>query len=123
MAAVKRDGIALKYINDQTPELCLAAVKQNGESLYYVKEQTPTICWAAAKQTKKAYKYASPKMRNYFVSLIITDICLAMYPLRLPSYVLLEIIDQLLDGSKYKCTLTHWDKIHQIIRINERKRS
>lgn len=118
MEAVKRSGIALRHVDYQTPELCLAAVKQNGLSLRFVKKQTPEICLAALKQTKQAYRDIRPKMRNHMATLRITDICLAMYPLRLPSYVLLEIIDLTLDD----CTLTHWAKIHQVIRINELKK-
>ena len=49
LAAVKQDGIALKYVKEQTPEICLAAVKQNGFALKYVKKQTPEICLAVFK--------------------------------------------------------------------------
>lgn len=52
--AVRRTGIALKYVKEQTPELCLAAVKQNGNSILYVKDQTPEICLAAVKQNGHA---------------------------------------------------------------------
>ena len=39
---VKRDGMALQLVKEQTPEICLAAVKQNWHALEYVKNQTPT---------------------------------------------------------------------------------
>jgi len=39
MEAVKRDGYALKYVIEQTPEICLEAVKQDGWALRYVSEQ------------------------------------------------------------------------------------
>jgi len=55
LEAVKQDGYALKYVKEQTPEICLAAVKQDGHALRYVKEQTPEICLAAVKQ----YGYTS----------------------------------------------------------------
>jgi len=29
LAAVLRDGLALEYVKNQTPEICLAAVRQN----------------------------------------------------------------------------------------------
>jgi hypothetical protein len=50
LEAVKQNGDALKFINEQTPEICLSAVKQNGWMLRYVKKQTPEICLSAVKQ-------------------------------------------------------------------------
>jgi hypothetical protein len=49
LAAVKRNGYILQYVREQTPEICLAAVKQNGYALKYVQEQTPEICLAAVR--------------------------------------------------------------------------
>lgn len=50
MEAVKQNGWALEYVEEQTPEICMEAVKQNGQALLYVKEQTPEICMEAVKQ-------------------------------------------------------------------------
>lgn len=36
--AVQQDGWALKYVQQQTPEICLAAVQQNGDALRFVPE-------------------------------------------------------------------------------------
>jgi len=36
---VQKDGTAIKYIKNQTHEICLAAVKQDGLALRYVKKQ------------------------------------------------------------------------------------
>ncbi|RKJ97732.1 hypothetical protein D7Y41_06410, partial [Anaerotruncus sp. 1XD22-93] len=41
---VSQDGLELVWVNNQTPELCMAAVKQNGWALEYVKEQTHELC-------------------------------------------------------------------------------
>lgn len=30
---VKRTGLALRFVDKQTPEICMAAVQQNGEAL------------------------------------------------------------------------------------------
>ena len=49
MAAVQQDGWALQYVNKQTPEICLAAVQQDGWALCHVEEKTPEICLAAIK--------------------------------------------------------------------------
>ena len=34
---VKRDGLLLKYVKNQTPEMCMAAIKKNGNTLKFVK--------------------------------------------------------------------------------------
>ena len=60
MKAVERDGYALQYVKDQTPDLCLKAVKQNGDALKYVKDQTPDLCLKAVEQNGNALKYVNP---------------------------------------------------------------
>ena len=62
LAAVKQNGYALKYVREQTPELCLAAVKQDGYSLKYVREQTPELCLAAVKQNCDALQFVNSKL-------------------------------------------------------------
>lgn len=57
MTRVLHRGRALKYIHNQTPQLCLAAVQQNGMALSYVHTQTPEICMAAVKQNPKALQF------------------------------------------------------------------
>ena len=61
LKAVKRDGFALKYVENQTPEICLEAVKQCGQSLEYVKSQTPEICLAAVKENEWALQHVNKK--------------------------------------------------------------
>ena len=41
---VKKDGLFLRFVKNQTPKICLEAVKQNGYALEYVENQTPKIC-------------------------------------------------------------------------------
>jgi hypothetical protein len=57
MAAVKQDGYALKYVKEQTPELCMAAVKQNGYALQFVKEQTLELCMEAVQEDGSALRF------------------------------------------------------------------
>ena len=57
MATVQQDGMALKHINAQTPELCMLAVQQDGYALEYVTEQTPALCMAAVRQNGYALEY------------------------------------------------------------------
>jgi len=51
LAAVKSYGMALRYVKNQTLEICLIAVKQNGMALEFVKNQTVEICNIAMKQS------------------------------------------------------------------------
>ena len=37
---VKQNGYALRYVREQTEEICLAAVKRDGDALRYVINQT-----------------------------------------------------------------------------------
>ena len=51
------DLLYLRWVEEQTPEICLAAVQQNGEVLEFVREQTIEICMAAVQQNPNAIKY------------------------------------------------------------------
>lgn len=44
LSIVKKDGLALKYINNQTEDMCMEAVKQNPHALQFVINQTYNIC-------------------------------------------------------------------------------
>lgn len=57
MAAIKNDPYSIRYVLVQSEELCLAAVEQDGHTLQYVKEQTPKICIAAVKSQPESICY------------------------------------------------------------------
>ncbi len=57
MKDFKENGYALRFVKEQTPEICLQAVKQYGLALQYVKEQTFEMCLEAVKQNGNALKY------------------------------------------------------------------
>ena len=57
MKDFKQNGFALKFVKEQTQEICLEAVKQYGLALQYVKEQTFEMCLEAVKQNGNALKY------------------------------------------------------------------
>jgi len=57
LEAVKQNGYSLRYVREQTPEICLEAVKQDGNSLQYVRTQTPEICLEAVKQNGYSLRY------------------------------------------------------------------
>jgi len=61
LRAVKRDGHALRYVIDQTDEICLAAVKQNGHALQYVKDQTEAICLVAVRENGYALRFVEER--------------------------------------------------------------
>ena len=43
LSAVKRNGLALKFVNDMTLEICIAAIKQNFIALNYIDSVTAKI--------------------------------------------------------------------------------
>lgn len=70
LAAVNEYGEALKYVKDQTPEICLAAVRHNGYALQYVKEQTHEICLAAVKKDCEAIQYVEERFLDDEIILV-----------------------------------------------------
>jgi hypothetical protein len=65
-----QNGMALRYIREQTPEICMEAVKQDGQALYFVKNQTLEICLFAVEQDGMALGYVDLNIKNH-------DICMA----------------------------------------------
>lgn len=43
LEAVRQNGIALRYVRDQTEEICLEAVKRDGYALRYVRDKNTYI--------------------------------------------------------------------------------
>src|SRR5574344_1247767 len=75
IAAVKRDGYALRFVKNQTPEICLEAVKRNGFAIKFVKKQTPDICLEAIKRNGLALEYVkeqTPLLIHYLKKYNIT---------------------------------------------------
>lgn len=44
MAAVQQDWSALKYVKDQTEEICMEAITKNPDAFHYVKYKTGKLC-------------------------------------------------------------------------------
>ncbi len=57
--AVKQNWYALKYVNNQTEAICIEAVKTNWYALQYVLLQTEAICIEAVKQEWDALKFVN----------------------------------------------------------------
>lgn len=70
---VERYEEALKYIEDQTPEICLAAVRRHGCALQYVKRQTPEICMEAVKRDGYALKYVKEQTEEICIAAVEQD--------------------------------------------------
>lgn len=78
LKAVKRNGLALKYVNNQTREICLKAVWNNWCALKYVKNQTDEICFEAIARNGCAIIYIKNRTcKMYFA--IILQICLLIF--------------------------------------------
>ena len=115
LTAVKYDGLSLRFIKQQTPEICLEAVKNNdygllyGYALKYVLEQTEEICVAAVKKDGLALKYVTKQT---------PQICLEA--VKNNGYALASVLEQteeicLAAVQKYGCALLCVTKqTHQI---------
>jgi len=57
LEAVNQDAHALKYIEDQTEEICLEAVRKDPFALMDVRNQTETICLEAVRMNVLALNY------------------------------------------------------------------
>jgi hypothetical protein len=90
LKAVKQSGIAIrfikdqtlelckavrspyyfKYIKDPTPEMCLEAVKEYPHNLKYVREQTPEMCIIAVKQYYECKEFVKPENYKYIQEIL-----------------------------------------------------
>ena len=64
--AVQQNGLILKYAKEQTEEICIYAVQQNGNALKYVKEQfqTEIMCITAVRKNGNILKYVKKQTHN-----------------------------------------------------------
>ena len=56
-SSVKEDGANLKFIHNQTEEVCIQAVQQSGYYLKYVHNQTKEMCLEAVKRNGMAFPF------------------------------------------------------------------
>lgn len=59
----------IEFVEDQTPDLCLAAVKEYGMMVKYVHNQTPEICIEAVKNDPWAYEFVCTELRTEEISI------------------------------------------------------
>ena len=55
--------MALRFVKNQTHEICLEAVKRDGLALQYVKEQTPEIIHYLKKCNMQLYEFYKKENR------------------------------------------------------------
>ena len=74
IVAVLQNGMALRYIVNQTLDICLAAVAQNGAAFQYVKEEfrTPEIYRIALSSCGRMLRHISPKDQTEELCLLAT---------------------------------------------------
>lgn len=65
--AVKQCGVYLYFVKNQTPEICIEAVKNNGIYLQFVKIQTPEICMEALKNNPDSIRYVKIQFTDNLV--------------------------------------------------------
>lgn len=61
---VRKNGMLLRHVNNQTHEICLAAVSTNGTALQFVKDQSQEICDKAFKQNPLSIEYMDDKFKS-----------------------------------------------------------
>jgi hypothetical protein len=57
-------GTALRYVKNQTEEICRLAVQHYGPALQYVENQTEEICKLAVEQNGWALQYVNDKLKT-----------------------------------------------------------
>jgi hypothetical protein len=69
LAAVRNDGLSLKYIHNPTDEIKMEAVKQNGIAIRYIEDQTIELCIIAYHNTIRSLKYMnhSPDVKEFII--------------------------------------------------------
>jgi len=73
LKAVERNGDALRYVKEQTPDVCLKAVERNGYALRYVKEQTPDVCLKAVESDGDALRYVKEQTPDVCLKAVESD--------------------------------------------------
>jgi hypothetical protein len=119
MAAVQQCGGALKYVENQTAEICMAAVQQCGDALKYVENQTAEICMAAIQQDGSSCKYIKYQLfdRDEYIYMIYV----AIFKSRIFTNPLVDdSIENRIDYLREYCSHITDELINKIIAINSR---
>jgi len=101
LAAVTQNGAALAYVKDKTPELCLAAVTQRGAALQFVKQQTPDICLAAVTQNGYALEYVKQQAPEICLAAVTKHCCALKYVIAKTTALCTAAVAQCRDAAVY----------------------
>ena len=71
--AVQQNGLALKYVKEQTNEICKLAVQNCGYSLIYVRKQTEELCTLAVKHNNIALRFVNPEFKACIMDKLAAD--------------------------------------------------
>jgi len=97
---VKENWYALKFVNNQTEEICLAAVKQNWRALQYINNQTEEICLDAVKENWFALQYVNNQTE---------EICLEAVK---ENWSALQFVDKSIFKKEEEETITIWGNVY-----------
>jgi hypothetical protein len=101
LAAVKQDGMTLQYVQSQTPDICLAAVEQTGMALQYVQSQTPDICLAAVKQDGMALQYVQSQTPDMCLAAVKQDGMVLKHVQNKTEEICIAAVEQNRDALRY----------------------
>ena len=73
LVAVNESGFALRYVKDKTYEICLAAVKKNGYALKYIDDQTEELCLEAVKNNGYSLQFVKNQTDEICLEAILND--------------------------------------------------
>ena len=104
LEALKQNGLALRYIENQDEEISLVAVRQNSDALVFVKEQTEKVCLLAV--SKQPYCIRDVRVQT-------EAICVEAFKREMNVLPLLKI----------KSAKTERVMNHHILKIEKRRRT
>jgi hypothetical protein len=76
--AVLQNGLALRFVGEQTPEICMIAVTQNGLALQFVKQQTEALTLAAVLQNDYALLHVKEEVKSYKLFMQVALKCITV---------------------------------------------
>jgi len=73
--AVQQNGFALRFVKNQTDEICRLAVQEDGIALQFVKNQINEICKLAVQQNCLALQYVNEDVLQETEELTLEEVC------------------------------------------------
>lgn len=89
---LKINGLAIQYIQNQTPELCLLAVNNNGLAIQYIQNKTPELCLLAVKNNGLAIKFIENQTEEICIEAVKHDGTLLKFVKRQSELICIESV-------------------------------